>query len=166
MLSFGIKLRRIPSYSNIACRWGSIIKVILTKDFESRGVAGELIEVKAGYARNFLIPRKIAGIIVSFPNCSYPMKFGIDDYQYLKYTNLNITYNCHSYSCEMLDLSIELNFATVKFPTLLGRIWDMIVQLAILNEFYSFFVIDSKNEYFVAQFIDYSKCYKDRRHGR
>ena len=36
------------------------MKVILRKDFESLGQIGELVEVKEGYARNFLIPRKIA----------------------------------------------------------------------------------------------------------
>jgi len=35
------------------------MKVILGKDFESLGHIGDLIEVKEGYARNFLIPRKI-----------------------------------------------------------------------------------------------------------
>ena len=35
------------------------MKVILRKDFESLGHIGDLIEVKEGYARNFLIPRKI-----------------------------------------------------------------------------------------------------------
>lgn len=36
------------------------MKVILRKDFESLGNVGEIAEVKAGYARNFLIPRGIA----------------------------------------------------------------------------------------------------------
>jgi large subunit ribosomal protein L9 len=36
------------------------MKVILRKDFESLGQIGDVVEVKDGYARNFLIPRKIA----------------------------------------------------------------------------------------------------------
>ena len=36
------------------------MKVILRKDFESLGQIGDLVDVKEGYARNFLIPRKIA----------------------------------------------------------------------------------------------------------
>lgn len=36
------------------------MKVILRKNFESLGNIGEVVEVKEGYARNFLIPRKIA----------------------------------------------------------------------------------------------------------
>ena len=36
------------------------MKVILRKDFVSLGQIGDIIEVKEGYARNFLIPRKIA----------------------------------------------------------------------------------------------------------
>lgn len=36
------------------------MKVILRQNYESLGQVGEIIEVKNGYARNFLIPRKIA----------------------------------------------------------------------------------------------------------
>jgi large subunit ribosomal protein L9 len=36
------------------------MKVILRKDYESLGKLGEVVEVKPGFARNFLLPRKIA----------------------------------------------------------------------------------------------------------
>ena len=36
------------------------MKIILRKDFEQLGKIGDVIEVKDGYARNFLIPRNIA----------------------------------------------------------------------------------------------------------
>ena len=36
------------------------MKVILRDDIEGRGKTGETIEVKSGYARNFLIPRNLA----------------------------------------------------------------------------------------------------------
>ena len=36
------------------------MKVILRQNYESLGQIGQLVEVKDGYARNFLIPRKIA----------------------------------------------------------------------------------------------------------
>ena len=36
------------------------MKVILRKDIETLGNIGDIIDVKQGYARNFLIPRKIA----------------------------------------------------------------------------------------------------------
>ncbi|OKL50576.1 50S ribosomal protein L9 [Boudabousia marimammalium] len=36
------------------------MKLILTHDVEKLGSAGDVVEVKDGYARNFLIPRKLA----------------------------------------------------------------------------------------------------------
>lgn len=36
------------------------MKVILRENVESLGAAGDIINVKAGYARNFLVPKKIA----------------------------------------------------------------------------------------------------------
>ncbi len=36
------------------------MKVILRQDFEQLGRIGDVVEVKDGYARNFLIPRQIA----------------------------------------------------------------------------------------------------------
>ncbi|MCZ6703028.1 MAG: bL9 family ribosomal protein, partial [Ignavibacteria bacterium] len=35
------------------------MKVILRRDFESLGNIGDIVEVKEGFARNFLIPEKI-----------------------------------------------------------------------------------------------------------
>ena len=42
-------------------RHGSSISVILVNALENRGGKGEVIDVKRGFARNFLIPRKLAG---------------------------------------------------------------------------------------------------------
>jgi len=36
------------------------MKIILREDIESLGLAGETINVKDGYARNYLIPQKLA----------------------------------------------------------------------------------------------------------
>jgi len=38
------------------------MKVILTKDFEQLGKLGQTVEVKRGYARNYLIPQGIAAL--------------------------------------------------------------------------------------------------------
>ncbi len=36
------------------------MKIILRQDYENLGDAGDIVEVKPGFARNFLLPRKIA----------------------------------------------------------------------------------------------------------
>ena len=38
------------------------MKVILTQDVKSQGKKGQLVEVSDGYARNFLLPKKLAVI--------------------------------------------------------------------------------------------------------
>ena len=38
------------------------MKVVLTQDVKAQGKKGQLIEVSDGYARNFLLPRKLAVI--------------------------------------------------------------------------------------------------------
>jgi hypothetical protein len=49
-------------------RHGTSIKVVLLEEVQNRGKRGEVVPVKRGFARNYLIPRKMAGMgrIVSF----------------------------------------------------------------------------------------------------
>lgn len=46
---------------HIVYRSGTSISIVLLENLEKRGVVGDVIEVKRGFARNFLIPRKKAG---------------------------------------------------------------------------------------------------------
>ena len=41
------------------------MKIILRQNFEKLGKIGEIVDVKDGYARNYLIPRKIALLLQS-----------------------------------------------------------------------------------------------------
>ena len=41
-------------------QWEYAMKVILISDVDALGSAGEVVEVKDGYARNFLMPRSLA----------------------------------------------------------------------------------------------------------
>src|SRR3954471_9032742 len=43
------------------------MKIILTKDLESLGKAGALVEVKPGYGRNYLLPRQL-GVLATAKN--------------------------------------------------------------------------------------------------
>jgi large subunit ribosomal protein L9 len=54
----------------ISCPKGKTMKVYLLKDVEKVGIAGEIIKVSDGFARNNLLPRKL-GIEVTDNNESY-----------------------------------------------------------------------------------------------
>ena len=45
-----------------ALRAGGVMEVILTKDVEKLGLKGEVVDVKRGYARNYLLPRRLAEV--------------------------------------------------------------------------------------------------------
>jgi hypothetical protein len=50
----------IGSSMNFGKRQGSTVKVVLLESYESLGAQGDIVGVKAGFARNFLIPKKKA----------------------------------------------------------------------------------------------------------
>eukprot|EP01039_Chlorochromonas_danica_P003568 gene3568-3907_t len=60
MLRFGLSGLRSVVIHHSQKRHGTSIPVILINDLAQKGSAGDEIIVKRGYARNFLIPRKVA----------------------------------------------------------------------------------------------------------
>lgn len=52
----------IRSVFGAQIRHGTSIPVIFVQKVENRGEIGEVVEVKRGFARNYLIPRKLAGM--------------------------------------------------------------------------------------------------------
>lgn len=55
-----VLLKNLSAYAIITTEKGEKMKVILLKDVNSKGKAGELIEVSDGYARNYLLKNKLA----------------------------------------------------------------------------------------------------------
>ena len=50
------------------------MKVILTQDVRGQGKRGQMIDVSDGYARNFLLPRKLAQEATVAPTISASMR--------------------------------------------------------------------------------------------
>lgn len=51
---------------NTSVRSGTSISVILLEQLQKKGDKGEIVKVKRGFARNFLIPKKIAAYATEF----------------------------------------------------------------------------------------------------
>ena len=51
-----------PRDGAAAVRAGVAMEVILTSDVEKLGLKGEVVDVKRGYARNYLLPRRLAEV--------------------------------------------------------------------------------------------------------
>ena len=47
---------------NVSVRHGGSIPVILKESLHNKGEAGDIVQVKRGFMRNFLVPRKLAGL--------------------------------------------------------------------------------------------------------
>ena len=56
---------------SVSVRHGGSIPVILKESLHNKGEAGDIVQVKRGFMRNFLIPRKLAGVSVSPSNSLY-----------------------------------------------------------------------------------------------
>ena len=48
------------------------MKVILLKDVKSLGKKGEIVNVNDGYARNFILPKKVGLEAVSYTHLTLP----------------------------------------------------------------------------------------------
>ncbi|MCH8325691.1 MAG: 50S ribosomal protein L9 [Bacteroidetes bacterium] len=85
------------------------MKVILRKDLETLGKVGEIVNVKDGYARNYLIPKKIAYTA---------LKGNIRALEEEK-KSLNIKINQELTAAE--TLSVELEKVSVTIPIQVGE---------------------------------------------
>ena len=47
-------------------------KLILTQEVAGLGTSGDVVEVKNGYARNYLLPRGFATVSVSYTHLTLP----------------------------------------------------------------------------------------------
>ena len=57
------------------------MKVILREDVADLGVAGQTIEVKAGYGRNYLIPRNLAILGSFLPSVAFWVLYGLGAFE-------------------------------------------------------------------------------------
>ena len=85
MLSISsLKRFNVHSVANLSKKsFGTSIQVILEKDLADRGTKGEVVKVKRGYARNFLIPRGLAGNSITLTTWIFNNEFIILIYLFI-----------------------------------------------------------------------------------
>jgi large subunit ribosomal protein L9 len=85
------------------------MKVILTKDLENLGRAGALVEVKTGYGRNYLLPRKLA-LLATEKNI-----------RQLEHQKAGILSRAAKEKSNMTGMANKLNAIEVKFTRKVGE---------------------------------------------
>lgn len=101
------------------------MKIILRQDVENLGKMGDLVNVKDGYARNFLIPRQFA----YFASESAVKKLEVEKKQYLKkYEQMKLAAEALASKISELQVSIPMKVGEE------GRLFGTVTPAAIAKE--------------------------------
>ncbi|MFY8162406.1 MAG: 50S ribosomal protein L9 [Candidatus Kapaibacteriota bacterium] len=101
------------------------MKIILRQDVENLGKMGELVTVKDGYGRNFLIPRQFA----YYASDSAVKKLEVEKKQYLKkYEQMKLSAEALASKISELQVSIPMKVGEE------GRLFGTVTPAAIAKE--------------------------------
>lgn len=101
------------------------MKIILRQDVENLGKMGELVTVKDGYGRNFLIPRQFA----YYASDSAVKKLEVEKKQYLKkYEQMKLAAEALASKISELQVSIPMKVGEE------GRLFGTVTPAAIAKE--------------------------------
>jgi len=106
------------------------MKIILIKDYENLGKKGNIIEVKDGFARNFLIPQKIA-VIANQHN----LKVFQHQQELLEKNKEKERKNLKELAEKLSQHSFNIQVKTGTSGKLFGNVTKDDIYKAIVNEF-------------------------------
>jgi large subunit ribosomal protein L9 len=112
------------------------MKIILLQTYETLGQIGEIVNVKAGYARNFLIPNKIASIATD-DNIQYYNKW-IENQKIKEAKNRK---NMELLSNQLDKLTLKFEVKTGENDKLFGSVTSQMISDKLEKKGYS---IDKK----------------------
>lgn len=105
------------------------MKVILREDIETLGGAGEVVSVKDGYARNFLVPRKLA--YVATPSALKRIE------QEMKIRGKKIDIeraNLVEVAAKLADIAVTIPMKVGEEERLYGSVTPMMVAESLANQ--------------------------------
>jgi large subunit ribosomal protein L9 len=105
------------------------MKIILRQDHEKLGKIGEIVEVKNGYARNYLIPRKI-GYIATPGN----LRTLEEEKKQLVDRQTKDLHHAEKVAAEMEKLSITLKVKVGEDEKLFGSVTSQMIADALLEK--------------------------------
>ena len=105
------------------------MKVILRQDFEKLGHSGDIVDVKDGYARNYLIPRNIAFQATE----GSLQRFAEEKKQAVKRTEKQQK-ESENFAAELAKLSITIKMKVGEDEKLFGSVTSQMIADAVVEK--------------------------------
>lgn len=130
----------------------SSVKVILLHNFQKKGKLGDIISVKPGYARNFLLPRKLV---------IYANENNISRFESMKVEALRVSSEMREVALATLaKLSSEKNLYVVRNSAQDNKIFGTVSAKDIADAISSRGIAVDRNQIMISSPIKYLGCYK------
>jgi large subunit ribosomal protein L9 len=129
----------------------SDVQVILLHTFQKKGVFGDIIKVKRGYAKNFLIPNKYA----LYANETNKSKFDL-----LKQEALENSNKLKEQALKIVEKIKDVNICIVRNSAQDNKIFGTISTKNIADEFKKIGVDIDRNQILISDTIKYLGTYK------
>ena len=129
----------------------SEIQVILLHAFQKKGAFGDIVKVKRGYAKNFLIPNKYA----LYANQANKNKFDL-----LKKEALENSNKLKDHALKIVDQIKDLNISIIRNSAQDNKIFGTISTKDIVDEFKKIGVEIERKQIIINDTIKYLGSYK------
>jgi len=113
------------------------MKIILRQDYESLGATGDVVEVKPGYARNYLIPKNIA-----MPLSKSNLKIFEEERKQVEMQHLREQYSAEALAAKLEKVSVTATVTVGEDDRIFGTVTNQNISDLLKDKGFD---IDKKN---------------------